>query len=331
MRRVGIVGAGIRGQLFARCLTDRATVVGAADVNVDRARALAETVGATAYPDHEALIGSGEIDTLVVATPDPFHRDVAVAGAEAGLDLLIEKPLATTVADGEAIRDAVARHGVKAMVAFENRWSAKFATLHELVRRGELGEVLFQVALLNDTIMVPTQMLSWSAATTPAWFLMPHTVDLALWTRRSTPTSVYAVRRKGTVAGRGIDTPDGLHALVSFDNGGVLTLQSHWVLPETHPSVFDFRFEIVGTDGAISVDGADRGLRHTGSAYSWIQSGTYEQHGEIRGGSAEMVSDFLRYIDGEDIDVPTVETALTVTRVVAAVHDSAETGDVIRL
>lgn len=331
MRRVGIVGAGIRGRLFAQCLAARATVVGIADVNAERARALADTIGATSYTDHETLIGSGDIDALVVATPDPYHRDVAVAGAEAGLDLLIEKPLATTVDDGVAIRDAVDKHGVKAMVAFENRWSTKFVALHDLVRRGALGEILFQVALLNDTVMVPTEMLSWSAATTPAWFLMPHTVDLALWTRQSTPTSVYAVKRSGTVASRGIDTPDGLHALVSFDNGGVLTLQSHWVLPETHPSVFDFRFEIVGTDGAISVDGADRGLRHTGSSYSWIQSGTYEQHGEIRGGSAEMVRDFLRYIDGEDIDVPTVETALTVTRVVAAVHDSAGSGDVISL
>lgn len=336
MKRVAIVGAGIRGRLFARCLRQNgAEIVAVADPNHDRAAELAADFGAGVYPDHQALLAADRIDrvdAVVVATPDPYHREVAVDAANAGKDLLVEKPLATTVDDAEAIRAAVRHAGVRAMVAFENRWNPRFIAARDMVASGELGEVLFQCARLNDTVFVPTEMLGWAAASTPGWFLMPHTVDLALWTRTDRPVSVYASRRDGFLAGAGIDTADGLHAMITFENGGTLVLQSHWVLPAGHPAVFDFRFDITGTSASLSIDGGGEDIRlSTGREHSWVRTGLTESNGRLSGGSVEMARDFLSYLDGEDIDVPDIDTGVEITRIVAAIHDSAATGAVVAL
>src|SRR5690606_37355041 len=122
---IGIVGAGIRGQLFASALQQLpdCRVVAIADPSATARAALADRVGAAAYADHRELLDRHKLTGLVVATPDFAHRDAVIDAAGAGVHLLVEKPLATNLTDAREINAAVDRAGVRAMVAFENRWN----------------------------------------------------------------------------------------------------------------------------------------------------------------------------------------------------------------
>ncbi len=107
--RVAIVGCGIRGQLFATALAQApdATVLAVADTDVGRAQELASTIGASPYSSVEAMLDHHpDLDAAIVATPDVFHVDAAVACAARGLDLMIEKPLATDLLSAQRIAEA---------------------------------------------------------------------------------------------------------------------------------------------------------------------------------------------------------------------------------
>lgn len=323
MVRIGIVGCGIRGQLYRRALAGVAgvQVVGLADPSESVRRVVSDgTIPVMA--SHRELLGLG-LDAMIVATPDFAHRQASVDAAEAGLQLMVEKPLATTLDDALAIRDAVRGNGVQCLVAFENRWNPSLARMRQLVEEGELGDVVSISATLSNTYQVPTQMLSWAAQTTPGWFLMPHTVDLALWLMDKDPTVVTAAGHRGILAERGIDTWDVLQALVTFADGSVVNLQSSWILPESWPSVVDFRVEVLGSRGSVTFDLAGQGLRRAGVTYRSDLTAPSVLEGQERGMAAWMAHSFADRLLAGQVLAPSVDQGVLVTRIVEAIHRSA--------
>jgi predicted dehydrogenase len=103
-------------------------------------------------------------------------------------------------------------------------------------------------------------MLSWAAKSSPAWFLMPHTVDLVTHLSGRQPVSVMATASRGVLAARGIDTVDVVHALLTLDDGTTASLTSAWTLPDGADAIVDFRFQTIGTEGALSGDPIHQGL-----------------------------------------------------------------------
>lgn len=324
--RIGIVGCGIRGQLYRQALAgmDGVTVAGMADLSESARKAVAG--GATpVVATHQELFELG-LDAAIVATPDFAHREPAVAAAEAGLHLMIEKPLATSVDDAVAIEDAVRAGGVNCLVAFENRWNPPLARMRRLVEAGELGDVVSINATLSDTYEVPMRMLSWAAQSSPGWFLMPHTVDLALWLMGKDPVSVTAAGHRGVLAERGRDTWDLLHALICFADGSVVNVHSSWILPESSPSIVDFRLDVLGSKGSASFDRNAQGFRSATASYAFEPGLPIALDGQEHGMAAWMVQSFARgLLAGKPVS-PSVEHGVLVTRVIAAVHQSAGEG-----
>jgi predicted dehydrogenase len=104
-----LIGAGLFGERHAQAYSRHPAVdfVAVCDLNGDRAKEIAEKYNARGYTtEYQDLLSNLEIEAVSVATPDHLHREVAVAFAEAGKHLLVEKPLATTVEDAEAIAGA---------------------------------------------------------------------------------------------------------------------------------------------------------------------------------------------------------------------------------
>lgn len=332
---VGIVGCGIRGQLFATALSQSpdATVVAVADTDLARAGKLASTIGASAYPSVEAMLDQHpDLHAATIATPDVFHVDAAVACAARGLDLMIEKPLATDLASARRIADVASANGAKIMVAFENRWNPRYIEARRLADAGELGRISSLIGHLDDTIYVPTRMLPWAGKSSPAWFLMPHTLDLALWFTRSDPVQVYAQGTRGVLDARGVPTWDTISAMFLLSDGATVTLHSSWTLPESRPAVFDMRYEIQGSDGALAIDGATHGMTLYGAdRASWPQLGVQRWRDGLRGFPVDMAHDFVRFVRGEAIDVPQAREGLVVTAAIEAVHRSLETRAVITI
>jgi predicted dehydrogenase len=333
--RIAVVGCGIRGEMFATALAETAdvSVVAVADGDLSRAERVAAATGARAYSTvAEVIANQSGVQAAIIATPDFAHTEAAVAFASRGIDLMIEKPLATSVREATQIADAANASGAKVMVAFENRWNPRFAEARRLVGEGAIGPLSTIIAHLNDTIFVPTRMLPWAGKSSPAWFLMPHTLDLALWLTGARPVDVVARGNRGVLDASGVSTWDSVTALFTLSDGTTTTLHSSWVLPESNPAVFDLRYEIHGAGGTVMVDGATSGLTlRNATRSSWPQLGVDRGRAGLRGFPIDMVHDFVGYVRGEGLDVPTLGSGLIVTAAIEAVHHSLESGSPVEI
>jgi predicted dehydrogenase len=314
--------------MYAEALVDSpvAEVVAFAEVSERVADAAREATGLPVVTTHDDLLGRFDLDAVIVATPDFAHREAAVAVATAGKHLLVEKPLAMTVEEAYAIRDAVRAGGASCLVGFENRWNPHVLQARRLVESGALGAHITTTATLSNTWYVPTTMLSWAARSSPAWFLMPHTVDLALWLSGRQPVSVMASASRGALQARGVDTWDVVHALLTFDDGTTASLSSAWTLPDGTDAIVDFRFQYIGTEGAIAGDPIHQGLdlvtdrRHA--------QGTLVERigGALVGAPVWMVQEFAASLDRGEALGPGVDQGVLVTEVICAIEHSFTEG-----
>jgi predicted dehydrogenase len=320
--RIGVVGAGTMGARYAERIRSGEfgrglELAGVADL--DEARARTAAGDAPAFGSVEALL-EARPDALYIATPDGAHRGPSVAAAEAGVPFLLEKPLATTLADAQAIAGAVARAGIVAEVNFSNRWNPPFVAAKQAIERGDLGQFVTLFTRLNNSIGSPTARLAWAGQTTSAWFLLSHTIDLATWLHGRRAVSVYASGVRGLLASRGVDTYDSIHAIVRYEDGTDGTFESVWVLPEGMPSPVEFTFRYVGSEGATTIDTHEQNIRlHLPDATRF--PGTLNW-------APQRFADFVAAVRGERPPIAPLAEGVENTRILVALHRSLESGQV---
>ncbi len=143
--RIGVVGCGRRGAFHVRNFSqiDCAQLVAVADPDPEmRRRALGDSRIAE-YSDWREMIqyGTEELDAISIACPSEHHAEVALEALAAGLHVLVEKPIATTLPDALRMRSAAYEAGRKLMVGHVERFNPAVAKLRELVADGRLGKI----------------------------------------------------------------------------------------------------------------------------------------------------------------------------------------------
>lgn len=144
---VAVIGAGNRGSKYARIIAGmkgRVNIAAVVEPNEIRRRAIAEIApGAAFFDSFEGLVTSGiGIDAAVISTPEMLHCAQALPMIEAGVNILVEKPLAPTRGECEAIYDSARRNNVVAGVCHVLRYHPYFDKLHEIAASGDLGEIV---------------------------------------------------------------------------------------------------------------------------------------------------------------------------------------------
>jgi len=268
-----IIGAGwvSTQHIAAYCRNPHAEVRAICDINLDTAQQRAAEAGLAdvALYDNvaDALTHDG-IDAVSICTPQHVHCENAVAAARAGKHMIVEKPVANSLAEMRQMRDAVNAAGVKTVAGFVLRWNPLFQSIKRLIADGTLGEVFY----------VEADYQSYNSAWWGGWeqgrridmshsamaVAGCHAVDALRWfagrgeTEPADPVEVFAYaggKRKGKtlqynpVANEWSDQPpmeyDGLEvALVRFANGamGKVSVNFEGIQPYTFPlSVFGDR------------------------------------------------------------------------------------------
>lgn len=335
----GVIGTGIVGGAWHALVYSRlpqSKLVAVCDLNEERAAEIAARHGVDAvYTDYRELLARPDIQAVSIATPDFAHREIAVAAAEAGKHILVEKPLATTVEDAEAILNAAKAAGVKLMVDFHNRVNSPFLNAKRSIESGEIGKPAYVYARLSNTTFVATKMLPWASKSSGLWFLASHTMDMAHWLLDDEPRRVYAASRSGVLQEMGVDTQDFHTAIVEFEQGAVATLENVWILPETAPNVFDMKFNVVGSKGYLEVNTSDhRAMQlYTQEAASLpdVFGITFDDSPRIGGFVLESIARFVDAVVNDGPVVATGEDGLLVTRVLTAITESAKSGQPVEL
>ena len=152
--RIGIIGLGNIGQIHVNNLLEskvpRGVLTAVGDAFPDKLPEY-EAKGLKTFDSGEALIGSGEIDALLVATPHFQHTTLGIAALEAGLHVMVEKPISAHTADAERlIAAANARPELTFSGMFQMRVEPRYQKLRKLVRDGELGDLIRVIWIMTD-------------------------------------------------------------------------------------------------------------------------------------------------------------------------------------
>lgn len=329
---MGIIGAGLWGEVHAGVYSSfpYAKLVAICDLNEERAKTIAKKYGALAYyTEYEELLKNPDINAVAVVTPDYTHRAPIVAAAMADKHIITEKPLATTQQDVEAIRVAVKSSGVRLMVDFHARWNPPIVVAKEDIENGKLGRIVSAYLRLNDTISVPTRMLSWASKSSILWFLGSHTVDILRFLFKDEVERVYSVSRSGILKKRGIDVEDIFQSILEFKSGIIATIENNWIVPNSNPSVNDFKVNILGEKGMISMD-----LTHSQLIERYLED--HSDHPDVLvktkvmdkyvGFAYESIKDFVECVATGRPFVVGLEDGIRVTKVILAIMESARSG-----
>ncbi|MDK8193533.1 Gfo/Idh/MocA family oxidoreductase [Paenibacillus sp. UMB7766-LJ446] len=143
--KVAVFGCGAiaeRRHIPEYAANENVELVAFADPIVERAEKMAETYGGKAYSSYEELLASEEVDAVSVCTPNYLHAPMAIAAANAGKHVLVEKPMAVTTEEGEQMIEAAKKNGVYLMVGHNQRLMPPHIKAKEILDSGKLGKVL---------------------------------------------------------------------------------------------------------------------------------------------------------------------------------------------
>jgi predicted dehydrogenase len=256
--RVGLIGYGLGGEVFHAPLVDAepgmelATIVTRDAGRQARARA---RYPATAVAESvDALWDAADRhDLAIVCTPNVHHAPLATAALDAGLDVVVDKPLAASAADGRSLAELAADRGRFLSVFQNRRWDGDFLTVRALIDRGELGEVVRLESRFERWRPEP-RADAWRERGAPEeaggllFDLGAHLVDQAIQLF-GRPTHVYAevdVRRPG------VEIDDDVFVALTHANG----VRSHLWASVT-AAILGPRFRVLGLRAAFEKFGLD--------------------------------------------------------------------------
>jgi predicted dehydrogenase len=339
--RLGIIGAGTIGRLHARLARrlPEVRLVGISTLHDDST--VADLFGAPVHADYRELVDTG-VEGVIVAVPNQLHLEVGAYFASHGVHVLVEKPIADTVASGRELCSVTAAHGVHLLVGHHRRYSNLVKAASEVVAT-RVGRLIATNAMVTmrkpDSYYKP----EWrrSAGAGPLLVNLIHEVDV----QRVVGGEIDRVQAAARRVGRRFDFDDTAGVLLHFRNGALGTI----VLSESTPSPWSWEcsvseglgFHNAGRDYASFV-GTEAALGFPGMSM-WSYDPTDGEPGwmsplastridvEQNDPYAEQIVHFARAIRGVEQPVVTGGDGLRSLAVVAAVSEAARTGDVVRV
>lgn len=302
-------------------------VMGVADEDANRGRRFAQQHGAPFFATYEALLDA-KPDGVIICSENNKHRPLVELSARAGTHVLCEKPLATTLADAQAIVDACDEAGVLLMTAFPMRFSTPLMEIKGQLDEGLLGQVYAFNGVNQGEL--PTTHREWFVDPELAGggAVMDHTVhlvDVMRWYLDSEIEEIYAQTNQIFHAGE-VQVETGALEMLTFANGVFATIDASWSRPPYWPTWGGLGFEMVTERGSVVVDAFSQNLtvyQHSNRRATWRYWGSDANQAMIEEFVAAIRQDRAPRVTGED-GYRALEAAL-------AAYESAATGQPITL
>ena len=344
--RLLLVGAGLIGRRHAVAIRAARGAVLAAIADPDpNAQTFAADHGIPWYASIPDALEDGLFDAAIVATPNQHHEEGAIALIDAGLPVLIEKPLATSVAAGRRIVDAAKRRGVAVAVGHHRRYNPLVAAAKDTIGRGELGRIV--AAHATVWLKKPADYFSAAWRRQPGAGPIPvnliHDVDVL----QHLCGPIIEVSAMASNAVRGHEVEDTAVAAVRFQSGalGTLTVSDtaaapwSWELTAGENPVYTKTDQlcamIAGTNGSLSIPQLTL-WKHDGDG-AWWDAMRATHHAPTDAGTepsdplVRQIEQFAAVARGEATPLCTGEDGLAALAAIEAIQVSAREGRAVRL
>ena len=282
---VAVVGVGYMGAIHARTYAaePRAHLVGVFDACPDTARSVAAEVGAAAFAGLDELLARSDVEAVSICTPDADHVEPTLAALAAGKHVLLEKPIATTMADADRIVAAADTAAGQLMVAQIVRFDPRYVRVKRMLDDGALGD---PISLHARRITSSASQDNLRGRVSVQLFLGIHDYDTIRWLTGREFEQVHTEARSGLLAARGYAVEDVAFTVGRLDGGAVACVESGWVLPREIPRGGDIKLEVIGTRGTARVDLVEQGL-------AFCLAGERYERPSFGHAIAEEIEDFL--------------------------------------
>lgn len=324
--KIGIVGAGAMGQTHAHSWTQiGAEIGGCVARSVASAQSLAAQFGTSAFNTYEALLDA--VDVVDICTPTHTHHPLVMAAAQAGKQIICEKPLARTLTEAQEMVSVCDEQGVKLMVGHVVRYFPEYVAAQAQVAAGAIGKP----AMLR--------LSRGGFRPKPAWFhddekgggimldMMIHDFDYAQWIAGDV-TRVFAKNIYNTQADAGID-----HGLVilTHASGTISHVEGSWAYP---PPLFRTSFEIASENGLIEHDSEQaRAIVSHRHAKAAVDGGDVPLPDSplLEDPYTTQLRAFYGHLLHDDPLMVTAEDGMKALEIALAALESAQTGKVVTL
>jgi len=196
------------------------------------------------------------VNAVIVATSEGEHVEAVMQALARGKPVLVEKPIALTLADAERIVAEARKSGADLRVGYSRRYKDRYLIAKEQVVQGRLGRLVGASARVFNSRSQAFAMLKRNPGATPVVDALTYYVDLLNWLLEGTHvTEVFARGQKGVLKAAGHDTDDVNWAILTYSDGTVANLGVSYALPEKYPALgHAARVEVLGTEGVMILD-----------------------------------------------------------------------------
>jgi UDP-N-acetylglucosamine 3-dehydrogenase len=258
--RVGVIGVGNMGRNHARIYAESLTteLIGVADTDARTASSVAQEFECQSYTNYRDLI-KNKPDAISIATPTILHQEIALEAIKENINILVEKPIADTLANADGVIKAAQRRGVKLMVGHIERFNPAITKLKEIIGSGLLGDIISisakRVGPYSPRIRDVGIILD----------LGTHDIDVITFLMGEKVTEIYALA--GSVIHHYED-----HAIITlkFSNGGKGVIETNWLTPHKVREL-----TVIGSEGIAEVNYIDSTLKILDK--EWIRDAKIEK------------------------------------------------------
>lgn len=336
--RIGVIGAGIMGRKHAAFIAreETAELAAVADPFSDK---LAAECGVPHFTDHRELLGSGLVDAVIVASPNPAHVGTALDCLAAGVPCLLEKPVATSVEEALELSRTAAQSPVPVLVGHHRRHHPAVRTARDLIAAGELGRLV----AVNGMWMTKKDDAyfeqAWHREKGAGVLLINLVHDLDLL--RHVCGEIVAVQARTSNRTRGHEVEDTAVVLLEFAGGalGSFTISDTVVAPwgwdqnteddpsyPFNPSVSCYSF--AGTEGSLAFPQLAH-YHHEGTSDWYHPLSLRFAARETQDSYTRQLRHFVDVVRGTAEPLVPVEDAARTLALVEAVQEAAATGTTV--
>jgi len=249
MVKVGIIGAGFMGNMHAVCYSQLPDVkiAGIADIRGEKAKSLATKFKTIAYFDPEQLIKKEDVTLIDICLPTFLHKEYVIKAAEAGKDVICEKPIALTVEDANEMIEVCKKNNVRFAVAHVIRFWSEYKYLKDIYDSGKYGKLI--TIRMRRVSPIPTWswqdwLLDQEKSGGALVDLHIHDTDYLLYLTNSKPKKIYTKIGKRN----GLDSH--VFSLFTYEDGLIAEIEGGFDFPPNFPFEMSFtaKFEKATVD-----------------------------------------------------------------------------------
>ena len=324
--RVAVAGCGVLGREHVRNLLKLPDVdlVALSDSNIAACSRLRDEElvpqgrPCSVFHTLEEQLRLARLDAVVIATPHYLHYPEARAALEAGVHVLMERPMVTSTRHARQLISLARRRKRVLAISFKGTCTSELTYARDVIGRGDLGDILTVDGFVSQ---------DWLKACRGTWRLRreqsgggmlydtgSHLLNAVLWLTGLKPVEVFA-----WIDNRGEEVDITAGVLVRFENGALATLMSNG-----DAQTFDSTIRIKGTRGVIVTSAYGGTLEH------W-EGGERLKYPPVQVSGTSPQSDFLGAIRGKTEPVCPPEWGLKLCRLMDAIYASAEAGKVVKV